>query len=93
MKLAAGPANAGWLQLYGASILCGIGLTMSLFIGALAYPGNAALVDEAKIGTLAGSVLSAVAGFPVLRLAAGKDGPAEDEAEAGELFAGTHGHD
>jgi len=93
MKLAAAPANAGWLQLYGASILCGIGFTMSLFIGALAYPGNAALVDEAKIGTLAGSVLSAVAGFLVLRLAAGKDGPAEDEAEAGELFAGTHGHD
>ena len=43
---------------------------MSLFIGGLAFPGNEALVDEVKIGVLAGSILSAVVGFAILRFAA-----------------------
>lgn len=57
-------------QVYGVSLLAGIGFTMSLFIGGLAFPGKAALVDEVKIGVLVGSILSAVAGFLVLRIAA-----------------------
>ncbi len=60
------PEECGWFQLYGVSLLCGIGFTMSLFIGALAFPDSAHLVDEVKVGVLMGSVLSAVLGVVVL---------------------------
>lgn len=60
-------------QLVGMAMLCGIGFTMSLFIGALAFPGEQALIDEAKAGVLAGSLLSAVCGFILLRFAPQRD--------------------
>ncbi|RYE00862.1 MAG: Na+/H+ antiporter NhaA [Sphingomonadales bacterium] len=63
--------EASWAQLYGMSLLAGIGFTMSLFIGGLAFPTHPELVDQVKIGVLAGSLLSALAGFAVLRLARG----------------------
>jgi NhaA family Na+:H+ antiporter len=62
------PANATWLQLYGVALLCGIGFTMSLFIGALALDTDSAR-QAIKIGVLSGSVSSAVAGWLVLRFA------------------------
>lgn len=62
------PAGASWLQVYGLSLICGIGFTMSLFIGGLAYD-DALLIDEVKIGVLGGSLLSAAAGCLLLSLA------------------------
>ena len=62
------PDNASWIEIYGVSILCGIGFTMSLFIGGLAFPGNQLLIDEAKIGILTGSAISAILGYIVLRM-------------------------
>ncbi|WP_299693542.1 Na+/H+ antiporter NhaA [Hydrocarboniphaga sp.] len=61
------PADSSWLQLYGIALLCGIGFTMSLFIGALGFAGLPHLADETKVGVLAGSVLSALAGAVLLR--------------------------
>lgn len=60
------PRHASFTQLYGVALLCGIGFTMSLFIGALAFSDPAA-VDATKIGVLTGSLASAVAGFLLLR--------------------------
>ncbi|QNA85806.1 Na+/H+ antiporter NhaA [Sphingomonas sp. So64.6b] len=70
LKIAQRPKGTSWAQLYGVALLAGIGFTMSLFIGGLAFPGEAVLIDKVKIGVLAGSILSAVAGFLVLRFAA-----------------------
>jgi len=59
------PARVSWAQLYGVSILCGIGFTMSLFIGGLAF-SDASNLAAVKVGVLGGSALSAVAGYAVL---------------------------
>ena len=66
------PEDASWGQVYGVSLLCGIGFTMSLFIGLLAFPSSPELQDAVKIGVLAGSVLSGIAGALVLMLAKGE---------------------
>lgn len=64
------PKDASWLQVYGVSMLCGIGFTMSLFIGSLAFEqGGPALGVDDRIGILAGSLMSGVLGYLVLRLA------------------------
>jgi NhaA family Na+:H+ antiporter len=60
---------------------------MSLFIGALAYPGDGALVEQAKLGTLAGSLLSALAGYALLRFAPTSAEDQHDSDDAAELFA------
>jgi NhaA family Na+:H+ antiporter len=82
---AARPRGASWLQLYGVALLCGIGFTMSLFIGMLAFPGRPGLAEAARIGILLGSFLSAVSGYLVLRFAPLPNhaiGPAGDKDEA-----------
>ncbi|OZI72091.1 Na+/H+ antiporter NhaA [Bordetella genomosp. 12] len=66
LGIASLPRQASYLQLYGVALLCGIGFTMSLFIGALAFDSQAAR-DATKIGVLAGTVCSALAGYLLLR--------------------------
>jgi NhaA family Na+:H+ antiporter len=80
--------GATWLQVYGVAMLCGIGFTMSLFIGALAFPGDLVRQEDAKLGILAGSFLSAIGGYLVLRLAPGHHRHQEEEAmQDGEIEA------
>ena len=75
-----------WIQLYGAALLTGVGFTMSLFIGALAF-NDPELVDSARLGTIIGSLLAGVAGWAVLYFS--EPFVAEDDrAEAREIFAG-----
>ncbi|HWI86059.1 MAG TPA: Na+/H+ antiporter NhaA [Sphingomonas sp.] len=62
------PAGASWTQLYGVALLCGVGFTMSLFIGGLAFD-SPLLIDEVKIGVLGGSLVSALLGYAMLRIA------------------------
>jgi NhaA family Na+:H+ antiporter len=62
------PAGASWRTLYGVSILAGIGFTMSLFIGQLAF-ADADYDSQMRVGVLIGSLLAAVAGYLVLRFA------------------------
>ena len=66
LRLASRPPGASWLQLYGVSLICGVGFTMSLFIGMLAFPPEQELMDETKIGVLVGSLASALVGALVL---------------------------
>ncbi|WP_372237898.1 Na+/H+ antiporter NhaA [Pseudomonas sp. LP_7_YM] len=65
--LASLPEGSNRVQLYGVALLCGIGFTMSLFIGNLAFPGTPELIDEVKVGVLLGSILSALVGVILLR--------------------------
>ena len=60
------PDNSSWLNLYGVSILTGIGFTMSLFVGNLAFVENLEYIDGVKIGVLSGSLLSTVCGYFLL---------------------------
>jgi len=71
------PARATWLALYGVSLLTGIGFTMSLFIGSLAFD-DVAHVNFVKLGVLLGSILSGAIGYVVLRVALSGRLPAEE---------------
>jgi len=66
-RLADMPAHAGKRQLLGVALLCGIGFTMSIFITLLAFPGSQILQSEAKLGVLAGSFVSGLLGYALLR--------------------------
>jgi NhaA family Na+:H+ antiporter len=60
------PDNSSWLSLYGVSVLTGIGFTMSLFVGNLAFAENTQYIDGVKIGVLVGSLLSTIFGYFLL---------------------------
>ncbi|MEM1196690.1 MAG: Na+/H+ antiporter NhaA [Pseudomonadota bacterium] len=62
------PTQSSWAEIWGVAILCGVGFTMSLFIGELAFPAFPILKEEAKIGIIMGSLISAILGYFVLRL-------------------------
>ncbi|MEY4250942.1 MAG: Na+/H+ antiporter NhaA [Pseudomonadota bacterium] len=71
--LARKPTGATWLELYGISVLCGIGFTMSLFIGGLAFAAGDALIQtQIRLGVVVGSVASTALAFAVLNFAAQK---------------------
>ena len=65
-KLAEMPSNSNWIKFYGVGILTGIGFTMSLFIGNLAFHGYSSNLDGVKIGVLIGSLVSALVGYFLL---------------------------
>ncbi len=74
LKLASLPKDMSWSSLYGAAALCGIGFTMSLFIGSLAFEetGVNLLFDE-RLGILVGSIASGLAGYFILKMSLPKD--------------------
>ena len=67
-KLAQMPNNSNWISFYGVGVLTGIGFTMSLFVGNLAFVDNIQYMDGVKIGVLTGSLLSTVFGYLLLLL-------------------------
>ena len=66
LKIAQMPNNANWLNFYAVGVLTGIGFTMSLFVGNLAFVDNTQYIDGVKIGVLSGSLLSAILGYVLL---------------------------
>ena len=70
------PDNVGWMQMYGLSVLCGIGFTMSLFISSLAFEQSGAeYAMNERLGIIAGSLISAVLGYLILRFASNPKDP------------------
>jgi NhaA family Na+:H+ antiporter len=67
LRLADLPPGADWWQVWGLSLLCGIGFTMSLFIAALAFGEGSPMEAAAKLGIIGGSLVSALLGWLVLR--------------------------
>ena len=78
------PAGAGWRQFLAIAVLCGIGFTMSLFIGGLAFEGEAAVYEtEVKIGVIGGSLIAAVLGVALLLAGSGPSRLLRADATAG----------
>ena len=69
LKIAQMPNNANWINFYAVGILTGIGFTMSLFVGNLAFVDNVQHIDGVKIGVLTGSLLSTIFGYIFLLIA------------------------
>jgi Na+:H+ antiporter, NhaA family len=67
LGLAPMPGGASAVKLFGVSMVAGIGFTVALFLAALAFPGDPLHLDQAKLGILAGSLISGLGGFAILR--------------------------
>lgn len=61
------PKGMNYKQIYGAALLCGVGFTMSLFIGGLAFAGDTTMFDE-RLGIIMGSIISGIAGYIMLKV-------------------------
>lgn len=85
LGLAVRPEGASLMQLYGVALLCGIGFTMSLFIGLLAFRADPTQLAEVKIAVLAGSLLSALAGAAVMLAAHRRKRPALNAGSIGPI--------
>ena len=72
MKIAQMPNNSNWFNFYGVGVLTGIGFTMSLFVGNLAFVENMQYMDGVKIGVLTGSLLSTLFGYFLILLTPNK---------------------
>ena len=72
MKIAQMPYNSNWFNFYGVGVLTGIGFTMSLFVGNLAFVDNMQYMDGVKIGVLTGSLLSTLFGYFLILLTPNK---------------------
>ena len=72
LKFAEMPSNSNWIKLYGVGVLTGIGFTMSLFVGNLAFVDHLNEMDGVKIGVLSGSFLSALVGYSMLLIVSKK---------------------
>ena len=72
LKIAQMPNNANWPNFYGVGVLTGIGFTMSLFVGNLAFAENIQYMDGVKIGVLTGSLLSTLFGYFLILLTPNK---------------------
>jgi NhaA family Na+:H+ antiporter len=66
LKFARLPDHTTWPMLYGVSLLCGIGFTMSLFLGTLSFPNETAYLTDVRLGVILGSFLSSLFGAIVL---------------------------
>ena len=72
LKFAQMPSNTNWYNFYGVGVLTGIGFTMSLFVGNLAFAENIQYIDGVKIGDLTGSLLSTLFGYFLILLTPNK---------------------
>ena len=69
LKFSEMPSNSNWMMFYGVGVLTGIGFTMSLFVGNLAFMDSEQYLDGVKIGVLSGSLLSTIFGYTLISMA------------------------
>ena len=79
LKLTSLPDDMNFKQVIGVAALAGVGFTMSIFIAKLAFANNPAYMDSAKVGIIAGSVISGITGYIILKTSSVRRKPEEIE--------------